>query len=88
MKTRKTNTRFMVGNIDVEGTIFDIFVNEYGMNEVVNSGIDFDNAIYSDGFISAIENGWLPKLQLKSSIVKCGEYHHVIIENECYIMNN
>ena len=78
----------MNGNLDVDGVIFDLFVNEYGMWAVCNSGISFDEAIYSDGFISAIENGWMPKLELKSSTQRINEYHHVIINGECYSMSN
>ena len=88
MKTQRQNTRFMQGNIDVEGVIFDLLVDNYGMNEVCNSIISFDEAIYSDGFISAIENGKVPEMEVVENCKKnmSKEYHHVIYNNECYVM--
>ena len=88
METRKANTRFMNGNIDVEGVIFDLLVDNYGMSEVCNSIISFDEAIYSDGFILAIENGKIPELGIVENCKKntSKEYHHVIYNDECYVM--
>jgi len=89
MKTRQVNTRFMQGNLDVECEIFDIMVNEYGMSEVCNSGINFEDAIYSNRFIEAIENGSIPCLELvdNSEMIRGEkEYHHVIIDDVCYKM--
>lgn len=89
MRTRKVETRFMSGNIDVDGVVFDILVNEYGMSEVCSSDFDLDNAIFSDGFIKAIERGMIPTLKLHPTdshrlFNDLKEYHHVIINNECY----
>ena len=87
MKTQKIKTRFMSGNIDVEGVISDILCNEYGCGVVYGLGFSFDDAIYSDGFISAIESGLIPninKIELSFKARKSGEYHHIIINDECY----
>ena len=87
MKTRKINTRFMVGNIDVEGVISDIISNEYGCGVVYSSGFSFDDAIYSDGFISAIEKGLIPNIEMiepSHTVRKSQEYHHMIIDDVCY----
>ena len=92
MKTRKINTRFMEGNIDVEGVIYDIVINSIGMSEAMSLGIDFDSAIYSNGFISAINNGLIPdfstlKISNAHSNSLCDtEYHHIIIGDECFVV--
>lgn len=89
MKTQRVNTRFMQGNKDVDGIIFDILVEEYGMKAFLESNFDTDNAIYSNGFISAIEKGLIPSLELNSTDShryhnENEEYHHVIINDECF----
>jgi len=89
MKTRTVNTRFMRGNIDVDGHIFNVLANEYGMSKVCASDFDTDTAIYSDGFIDAIEDGKTPVLELFPTdshrfYSKYTEYHHVIIDDTCY----
>ena len=84
---RKVNTRFMSGNKDNEGVVFNVLMNAYGKGAIL-SDIDFDNAIYSNGFVSAIESGLIPELEIIPSFMpkKDKEYHHVIINDECYIM--
>lgn len=89
VNTRNKQTRFMNGNIDVDGVIFDILVEEYGMSEVCFSDFDTDNAVYSDGFISAIKEGKVPTLELFPTdshrfYNELEEYHHVIINEQCY----
>lgn len=89
MRTRKVQTRFMNGNIDIDNVIYDLLIDEYGHGAVYSSDFDTDNAIYSDGFIRAIENGKVPMLKLSPLDSKWfynenEEYHHVIINNECY----
>lgn len=89
LNTRNKATRFMNGNIDLDGDILNILINEYGQKEVLFSDFDTDNAIYSDGFIRAIENGKTPMLELcpLSSTQfhnELKEYHHVIINDECF----
>jgi len=81
------NTRFMQGNKDNEGIVLDVLLNAYGKAAIL-SDIDFDNAIYSNGFISAIENGLIPELNTIPSYLpkKDKEYHHIIINDECFIM--
>ena len=82
IKTRKINTRFMNGNIDVDGVIADIINNEF-------SFVCWDHAIFSDGFISAIEDGLIPQIntiELSCKAKSYGEYHHFIYEDECYVV--
>ena len=89
MKTRTTTTRFMNGNIDVDGEIMDILTAEFGMAAVMESEIDFSDAIYSDGFVNAIESGLIPQIDTISKSFeskKEGEYHHVIYNDECYVI--
>lgn len=79
----------MEGNKDKEGVIFDLLVSSYGMSSVCNSDIDFDEAIYSNGFINAIERGLIPILDSVEESFKMKkecEYHHLMFNNECYIM--
>lgn len=89
LNTRNKTTRFMNGNIDLDGDIFNILVDEHGMKSVLDSDFDTDNAIYSNGFIKAIETGKIPMLELHQtdshrSYNELNEYHHVIINDECY----
>lgn len=89
MNTQKINTRFMQGNKDIDGEVFDLLVDEYGMMEVIESNFDTDNAIYSNGFVKAIEEGKIPTLELHNTdshrmFNELEEYHHVIINDECY----
>jgi hypothetical protein len=89
IRTQKAATRFMTGNIDVDGVIFDILVEAHGQKAVLNSNFDTDNAIYSDGFIASIESGLIPELELHSTDShrfhnELKEYHHVIINDNCY----
>jgi len=79
----------MNGNIDLDGVILDILVTEHGHSLVYSSDFDTDNAIYSDGFISAIEEDKIPMLELHPTdshtyFNELEEYHHVIINDECY----
>ena len=89
LNIRKKKTRFMNGNIDLDGDIFDILVENHGMKEVCFSSFDTENAIYSDGFILAIKEGKIPMLELHPTdshryYNELEEYHHVIINDECY----
>ena len=89
MKTRKTTTRFMNGNIDVDGEILDILTSEFGMAVIMECEFGFDDAIYSDGFVHAIESGLIPQIDTISKSFeskKEGEYHHVIYNDECYVI--
>jgi hypothetical protein len=90
MKLAQVNTRFMQGNKDIDGVVADIMIEKYGFQEVIiNSGIDFDNAIYSNGFISAIKEGLVPEpklIEIPSLVKGSVEFHHVIIGDECYAM--
>lgn len=89
MNTRKKHTRFMIGNIDLDGYISDVLIAEYGLKAVLSSDFDLDNAIFSDGFIKAVESGKIPTLDLYPTdshryYNDLNEYHHVIINDECY----
>ena len=88
MKTLKVNTRFMQGNKDLEGVIIDALIENCGHESVLMSDFDFDEAIYSDGFINAIEKGLKPTMNITESFNAKGneEYHHVIINDTCYVM--
>jgi|14BtaG_2_1085337.scaffolds.fasta_scaffold00903_11 hypothetical protein len=84
--TKKRKTQFMNGNIDVDYVIMDI-MSDNGVD--VLNGWDYDNAIYSDGFIDAINDGKIPleKLYPTDSYRfsnKNTEYHHIIFGDECY----
>lgn len=89
LKTLNKETRFMSGNVDLDGDIFNILIDEHGLKEVLFSDFDTDNAIYSDGFVSAIEDGKIPMLELHATdshrmYNALEEYHHVIINDECF----
>lgn len=78
----------MNGNIDLDGDIYQLLIDTYGHEAVLNSKIGTeDDCIYSDGFIRAIESGLIPSLELKDTDswrFSSEEYHHVIINDECY----
>lgn len=89
LNVRKAKTRFMIGNIDLDGDIFNILVDEHGIKKVLDSNFDTDLAIYSNRFISAIEAGKVPMLELYPTGSHrfhndLQEYHHVIIGDECF----
>lgn len=79
----------MNGNIDLDGEILNILCDEHGQREAIFSDFDTDNAVYSDGFIAAVEEGKIPMLDLHPTdshrkYNDLEEYHHVIINNECF----
>lgn len=87
MKTTKVHTRFMDGNKTTE--VFDILSEHYGMNVVCNHKIDYEAAIFSNGFINAIEDGLIPILGSEHESFKQKqdkEYHHFILNDECYVV--
>jgi len=92
MKTKKVKTRFMEGNIDVDGSVFDVICDKIGIEKAMNIDFDFDNAIYSNGFISAINSGLVPdfstikKSNSNSNNQNDTEYHHVIVDDNCYVV--
>jgi len=89
ISTRKVNTRFMSGNLDIDGDIFNILVDKYGMKKIVHHIINYNEAIYSDGFIRAMENGKTPILDSEVESYKPkseGEYHHLIYDDICYVV--
>ena len=89
-RMRKQQVSFMNGNVDVDGLVYSIIENNYSLKEIIESEIDFDNAVYSDNFIKAIKDGLVPVLELHNTIENAGylqdEYHHICINNECYKM--
>lgn len=88
LNLRPAKTRFMNGNIDIDGDIFNILIDAHGQRETLLSDFDTDEAIYSDGFISAIKDDKVPELKLHESFLpkKDKEYHHVIISDVCYFV--
>lgn len=88
INTRNIQSQFMSGNIDIDGEILNILIDAHGQKNVYLSDFDTDNAIYSDGFISAINSGLVPELELSKSFEskRNQEYHHVIINDECYFV--
>lgn len=89
LNVRNKSTRFMQGNIDLDGVIYDVLIDTYGHKAVNSSDFDTDNAIYSDNFIYAIEEGKIPTLELFPTDSHrfhndLNEYHHVIINDECF----
>lgn len=92
MRTQKINTRFMQGNKDIDGVIFDVVCDKIGIERAMNIDFDFDNAIYSNGFINAIENGLTPDfstIKTSNSISNNQnntEYHHVIVGGNCCVV--
>lgn len=86
MKTKEINTRSMQGLKDVDGEIFNILCSHYSMDEIFESKIADEDAIYSRGFINAIEMGLIPTLEVVSNHALKGdiEYHHFILNDECY----
>ena len=92
MNTSKIKTRFMQGNIDLDGDVFNAIVNNLGMKKAMEIDFDFDNAIYSNGFVSAIKEGLIPDFStLRTSCSftnnKGNEYHHVIVEDDCFVVD-
>ena len=86
---RKVSTRFMDANQDVNNIIFDALTDKYSMSEVCNHEFDYCDALFSNGFVSAVSDGRLPILgteQLSFVAKKKGEYHHVIFNDECYVV--
>lgn len=87
LNTTNYSTRFMDGNKCDD--VFDIMVDNYSMMDVCNSSIDFCEAIFSNGFIFAMENGMMPILGSEMCTFESKheqEYHHVIFEDKCYVM--
>ena len=88
MKTRKIETRFMIGNLDVDGEIFSTLCENYTQSEIFNSLLGSEDVVYSDGFVRAIENGLVPCLDTicESCLPKKdAEYHHFINNDVCYV---
>jgi len=86
LKVEQVNTRFMRGNKTSE--VFDAVADYYGMGVVCSDEIDYAEAIFSDGFILAMENDLMPiigshevSLQGRKGDV---EFHHIIFNDECY----
>lgn len=90
IEVRKVKTRFMNGNLDVNGDIYDYLRGEYGMADMIKNHVDHSEAIYSDGFVNAFNNGRMPILG--SEVLsfephkRDDEYHHVIVGDNCYRM--
>ena len=68
--------------------VFDVLADHYGMGVICSHGFDYENAIFSNGFILAMESGMMPVLGTEEVSLpgrKNGnEFHHVILNDECY----
>ena len=88
MTTTDITTRFMRGNKTPE--VFEEMSCVYGMGELCNHFIDYDQAIFSDGFISAMENDMMPILGSEKQTGRHNhgdkEYHHLISNDVCYVV--
>lgn len=85
METRQINTQFMRANKTDE--VFDMLVDEHGMGIMCNHEIDYNEALFSNGFIYACENGMTPILgSHQDTFENKGdeEYHHMIFDGVCY----
>jgi hypothetical protein len=74
---------------DLECFIDELLTNEYGYDAVMNFEIDFCDALYSSGFIFAINEGGIPrieKIQLSGAALRGGEYHHLYYNDTCYVV--
>ena len=74
---------------DIEGVIVDILVEKYGAKVVLlDTDIDWDAALFSKGFVNAIESGLTPILStIKKEEIHYAinnEYHHLLTEDYCY----
>jgi len=89
---KKVETRFMRANKDEETLVFDSLVEENGMSEVCNNKFCYEDALFSNGFVDAFEDGSLPILgsEIKAEDWDkrhCGkEYHYAILNDECYVI--
>jgi hypothetical protein len=92
IKVRKIETRFMQGNIDVEGVLCNMFFEQLG-NAAYESDLNIDEAIISNGFLKALQENKIPDFTtIKESNTFHNansinqEYHHIIINDICYIV--
>jgi hypothetical protein len=79
----------MDGNKTTE--VFELMCEEYGMNAMCcETQFDYEEAIFSNGFIHAMENGMMPILGSEREEHERKrnneEYHHFIHEGECYVV--
>ena len=89
MEFRKVSTRFMDANKDVNAVVLNVLIDYYGMSAVFNSEFDWEECLYSNGFVHAIQQGLVPVLGTESESFKPkrdGEYHHFISNDECYVV--
>lgn len=70
--------------------VFDILADEYGMGAACSSKIDWCEALFSNGFILAIENNMIPVLgteKVSDYTNRNGEeFHHFLYNDECYVI--
>jgi len=88
MTTQKVKTQFMMGNKTSE--VFELMAEKYDWSQLCNHTIEYDQAIFSDGFIAAMERGQMPILgtEKESGTNRHGnqEYHHLIDNDVCYVV--
>lgn len=69
--------------------MYNILVDYYSNHEVAHHPIVFEEAIYSQGFVSAVERGLKPEISQyhEAHLSKSEkEYHHIIFNDTCYVM--
>ena len=87
METTQINTRFMRANRTED--VFDFLAEHYSMAEICADEISYSEALFSNGFIHACENGKMPILGSHddtSCIKGADEYHHLIYDDKCYVV--
>jgi|JI6StandDraft_1071083.scaffolds.fasta_scaffold541844_1 hypothetical protein len=85
MSRQSIATRFMRATRTAD--VFDALVDEHGMGVVCADEIAYDEALFSNGFLSAVDAGRLPILgshrpSFESKMDQ--EYHHMIVGDECF----
>jgi len=85
--TRRIEKRFMQGNLDIFGDIYDEIRSHYENEVFFESIFAKEDIIYSDGFVHAIEMGLFPELEIHESFLakRDQEYHHLIVNKKCYV---
>jgi hypothetical protein len=79
-------TRFM--RATKTSDVFEALVEEHGMGLVCAHGVDYESALFSEGFMHAIDSGRLPILgteRANSDMKMDQEYHHMIVNGECLV---
>lgn len=83
------NTSGYYGNKgNATSMVFDKLAEVHGMGVVCAHHIDYDQATFSNGFMSAVSAGRLPILgteECSAPTMRGMEYHHFLFEGECWV---